>query len=530
MPILTPLTQSILDGRMSREEQLDFITVNGSKLPSHTSLAGYKEKVLSWLSKLDKSKPVLIFGDYDVDGLFSTSYAAILLRALGYTPVPFIPCRFEDGYGFQLKTLAVNNLLGHSQMLILDSGTNEYEKAQYLPATLLIIDHHSPAKQITGDKLVNPHFDFKGAGDFCTCSLLYLFNQILAEQHPIMKAYLPLGMCLGAIGTMADQCKLIAHNRVLVSMGVALLNQRLPLNDGLSALVEALCGETFTESDVVWKVCPTINAAGRLGKPEIVLDLLIKAQGSATHLLVQQLVDLNAQRKEITKRAIDTARVQAAAQLQELPPKRILCVFNKDWHPGIVGIVAGSIAETFQRPCFAFTYSEHGLWEGSGRSYDNINILACAQKVKATVSTMGGHAQAMGIKVINIELFSAAINALPVFERDVQAHISYDPIVITTAEATVENITNLNILRPFGSMNEEPEFCIEAKCATTYPAKSGISGKLQDQFGQLRFYCSESLLPKLKAAPATATIKFIGNLNYQAPYSPALMLHDLIVL
>ena len=527
MPILTPLTQTILNLRYSKEEQVKYLNVTGADLPLHTQLRAYKEKVAKWLAKLDPAKPILVFGDYDVDGLFSTSYACLMLKALGFKPEPFIPCRFTDGYGFQIKTLAVNNLLHHTQILVLDSGTNEVEKAQHLPANLLIIDHHSPAKPFTTDHLVNPHFDFELKGDFCTCSLLYLFNQILAELHPKMKMYLPLGLCLGAIGTMADQCKLVYHNRSLVSLGTSLIKQRLPLNDGLSKLIEVLCPEALTETDLVWKVCPTINAAGRLGKPKLVLELLISAQNSTTDTLVQELVDLNAQRKELTKRAVDEASVQAKEQ-KAIPGRKILCVCAKDWHPGIVGIVAGSIAEKFKLPCFAFTYSkDHDMWEGSGRSSDNVNILAAAQKVKSTTFSMGGHAQAMGIKVKNLELFSAAINALPTYDKEALAHVSYAPVTITTAEATIENITNLNVLRPFGNMNEEPKFCIEAICAGTYAAKSGLSGKLQDVYGQLRFYCPENLLVKLKAIGAGEQVKFIGTLNYQAPYSPSLMLSDI---
>lgn len=521
---LTPLAKKVLDSRVPKDKQDEFLNISGKYLPHFSWLKNFDTKVFNWLEKVNKEDTILIFGDYDVDGLFSSSLAHIILDTLGYKTEIFIPCRFNDGYGFSIQTLVRNNLIHYKNILVLDSGTSESLKAEAFPANILIIDHHTPSNDTSDDILINPHTDSEISQDFCTGSLIYLFNQALAQRHPILHTLTPLCLVFSSITTISDQCILTPHNRALVAIGLNLISAKT--NNGLAVLISCLFDDkVINETDLGWKICPTINAAGRLGKPQLVIDLLCNCHTDSEKAfhLTNQLIELNDQRKELTNQAVEEA-IEQASNVEG----KILCVFNHSWHPGIVGIVAGNVSTRFKKPCFAFTKGASGLWEGSGRSYSNISLLECTHLVKEQTVTYGGHAQAMGIKTQNVPQLQYALNKLTKLPT-IDKQESSLPITINSSDANPANIIGLDVLRPFGNGNDEPLFLIKGNITKVSAAKTGMTGVIQDNYGTLRFYCPEEFSKLLKEKILNSTsIELIGSLDYTPPFTPSLFIRELI--
>ena len=419
---------------------------------------------------------VVVLGDYDVDGVSSTALLVMVLRRFGLNPRFVVPRRSEDGYG--LSRSAIDRALeaGRPQLFIaLDCGTNSHDEVAYLRGQgveVMIIDHHRSTEHAPIDGiLINPHVQADVTnGDqawrhLCTVGLVFklahgLLKQLRFENHPLsFQIKLRDHLDLVALGTIADLVPLTGENRILARHGLRILEQTQ--RPGLRALMD-IAGvkpsQGITPTDIAFRLGPRINASGRLADAALSVELLLSDDPEFCVQTAQQLDAFNRERQDIERVITDEA--------ERLIEERFVAdagvvLFAENWHPGVVGIVAGRVTRKYNRPCVVLG-NEGDMAKGSGRSVDGINLVevlgACAQHL----TSWGGHPMAVGIALpkVHLESFRAGF-AQAVRDQaggDI-AEARLDVAVWLTPEQITERLMDeLEALRPFGQGNPEPVF------------------------------------------------------------------------
>lgn len=358
-----------------------------------------------------------IHGDYDADGLTSTSLLTLVLSDLGFAPVPFVPDRVKDGYGVSVQALRDFKKQGIETVLTCDTGVSAYEEIRQgvedLGLRILISDHHTtPDLLPPTDVIVNPQrkdcaYPFKG---LCGVGVAYKILQGLCQRLGIdEQVMLHKHLDLVAIGTICDVMPLADENRIFVRWGIR--QAKSSFNPGLRALFEriGLTAEKLDERAISWKVGPRLNAAGRIDKSEKGLQLLTCKTAAEAQVLANELESINNKRKEMTRRVEEEALAQAKELLAKEPSLAALALFAKPeaeaWHPGLMGLVAPRVMQKTGRPVFAFAWDAHSQgWKGSGRTPANghVNLHAALKEVHAQglVNKYGGHAEAAGVTIL----------------------------------------------------------------------------------------------------------------------------------
>lgn len=436
-----------------------------------THLPAAVERVRKALVRQEK---VLIFGDYDVDGITSTAMLTDFLRFWGCTARYIVPRRLKEGYGLSVD--ALNRALEEQEpdlLIAVDCGTSSANEVRFLRdkgIDVLILDHHKSKEALPSDCIiVNPHvFDPENAPwhDMCSVGLVFKFThgflKVLRSEGDAIANEINLEeyLDLVALGTVADLVQLTGENRILVHHGLQRI--RKCKRPGLCALME-VCGMALGEStspfDVAFRLGPRINASGRLDDASIPIQLLLSEDWRNASGLAQQLDEFNTERQSI-ERAI--AAEAEAMVLGKFPNDNIFVLFNPDWHGGVVGIVASRIARKFNRPTIVLGSAEDGFCKGSGRSIFGVNLVETLQSCDSLIDHWGGHPMAVGL-TIEIEKVDALRIGL---EKRLRADFSSDlpePQLfldgqLSTEELTPDLLDEIDQLAPFGQGNEEPVF------------------------------------------------------------------------
>ncbi len=425
------------------------------------------------IAAIVRREEIVILGDYDVDGVGSTALLVDLLRRLGLPPRYVVPRRLEDGYG--LTQSAIDRALagGIPQLFIaLDCGTNSAVEVAGLRAQgvdAIIIDHHRSKDAIAAEAiLVNPHVAIGSHGDdaqLCTVGLVFkLAHGVLkklraggeAAAHGIRpRDYLDFV----ALGTIADLVPLRDENRIYARHGLDVLARTQ--RPGLQALmaVAGLKPEVgLAPSDISYRLGPRINASGRLGDAAIAVDLLLSEDRAFCRRVAQQLEELNRERQEIERLITLQAQEQAGSGPADAGG---LVLYHEDWHPGVVGIVAGRIARQYNRPAIVLG-REGELAKGSGRGLPGYNLVELLGSCRECLENWGGHPMAVGISLRKVRFeefrsrFEAAIRARH-GETDLEPALEIAAFLEGSdlGEALMEQ---LDQLQPFGQGNPEPVF------------------------------------------------------------------------
>lgn len=419
---------------------------------------------------------VAILGDYDVDGVSSTALLVMVLRRFGLNPRFVVPRRSEDGYG--LSRSAIDRALeaGKPRLFIaLDCGTNSHDEAAYLRAQgidVMVIDHHrSKDRPLSDGILINPHVDADVSnGDaawrhLCTVGLVFklahgLLKQLRAENHPVaFRIKLRDHLDLVALGTVADLVPLTGENRILSRHGLRILEQTQ--RPGLRALMEVASvkpAHGITPVDISFRLGPRINASGRLADAALSVELLISDDPQFCSDTARQLDTFNRERQDIERGITEEAENMIETRFLALPG---IVLFDENWHPGVVGIVAGRVTRKYNRPCVVLG-NEGDQAKGSGRSIDGVNLVEVLGTCCEHLTSWGGHPMAVGISLpkVHVEAFRAR------FAEAVRAHAGGDIAesrLELAAWITPEQITELlmgelDTLHPFGQGNPEPVF------------------------------------------------------------------------
>jgi len=409
------------------------------------------------------NETIAVFGDYDVDGITATCLLTDFLRSCGASCISYIPGRLEEGYG--LNPMAIHQLHGAGVSLIItvDCGITAVEEARLckeLGIDLVITDHHECKDQLPEAVAVvdshrpdggYPHKNLAGVG-----VAFKLAAALCGNQEAILEAYADM-VCLG---TVADVMLLQGENRVFVDRGLQMLRQNPRL--GLAALI-AECGcecENLNASSIGFMLAPRINAAGRMGKIDLAVNLLLSEDPLEAAELAAALCDLNRQRQGVESEIFE----QAVSMLPQGATPEAIVLADDRWHQGVVGIVASRIAEEYCCPTFLICLDgEHG--KASSRSFGGFNLFASLTQLSDLLESYGGHELAAGFTISrqNIDRFRSEICALAAsYYCDDTPRTTLDiDCAITPELLTVPNIDALSALEPCGNGCPKPVLMME---------------------------------------------------------------------
>jgi len=452
---------------------------------------------------IERREQVVVLGDYDVDGVSSTTLLVGLLRRFGLAPRFIVPLRAEDGYG--LSRSAIDRALeaGRPALFVaLDCGTNSHDEIAYLIGLgidVLIVDHHrsrddeltavaSPLPQSEGEGgpqciLVNPHIQVD-AGElsesyrnFCTVGLVFKL------AHGLLKLLRPEGneiantiqlreeLDLVALGTVADLVPLLGENRILSRHGLKMIEKTA--RPGLRALMEVAGlppGQAITPVDISFRLGPRINASGRLADAALSVELLLTSDSRFAETTAQQLDAFNRERQDIERQMTEEAEAMIDAHYAD---DQGIVLYSDKWHPGVVGIVAGRVTRKYNRPCVVLG-NDGELAKGSGRSVTGVNLVDVLADCAEELESWGGHPMAVGVGLDKQRLASFRQK----FAHAVREHAGRDisdaelPIAawISPEEIGEALMAELDTLHPFGQGNPEPIFGVRGVYLAGAPA------------------------------------------------------------
>ena len=444
---------------------------------------------------IDNGETIAVFGDYDVDGVTATALLYQHLKGMGATVKCMLPSREGDGYGLSKNAIQSMHNKGCTLIVTVDNGISAVEEADFaasLGMDLIITDHHLPpetlpkAVAVVDPRREDDHSPFKG---LCGAGVAFKLCAALDGCPP--EEMLDYCGDLAAVGTVADVMPLIGENRTLVRSGLhQLQNTDRP---GLEALLEevGLTGKPVTAENVSYAIAPRINAAGRMDSAVTALQLVLCEDPDRAEELARKLNEINARRQEIELQIF-----HAAQELLEQEPERledrVMLLWGRDWHPGVIGIVASRLVERTGRPVIVVTVDEHGECKGSGRSVQGFNLHDCIGSCADLLIRYGGHAMAAGLSVreenlpaLRRRLNEWAARECPVLhatplECDLSIHLD---------RVTVESVRRLDQLAPYGAENPTPVFLLQnAVVDGVYPVSDGRHSRLRLRQGNASVY------------------------------------------
>ena len=411
---------------------------------------------------IQNGKKIAVWGDYDVDGITATALIKDFLALRGVSALHHIPARLACGYGIHAEGIRELARQGADVLLTVDCGITsvaEIREAKALGLGTVVTDHHLPGPELPeADIIINPKLQEWPSRELAGVGVAFLLmaalNRLLPGPAADMREYLDLV----ALGTIADVVPLDAHNRILVKNGMLVMAQGK--RPGLRALKEVSgmeAEEQVGANAIGFALAPRINAAGRIGDPDLAGRLLLEKTPAAARALAAQLDGLNAKRKAEEQRILEEAVIQAEAQ-RHLPG---LVLHSEHWHSGIIGIVASRIVELFHRPCLILT-KESGIFKGSGRATPDFDLYAALQSCSRCLYQFGGHRQAAGLKLEPFQL--ATLKEL--FAQAAQEQLGAEPapptlevdaeLPFSALSATL--LKELELLQPYGQGNPRPVF------------------------------------------------------------------------
>lgn len=427
------------------------------------------DKAVNRLNKAMGSKEkIMVYGDYDVDG---TTAVALVYKYLQnfYSNIDYyIPTRYDEGYGISKKNIDDAADCGVKLIIILDCGIKAIEEIKYAKEKgidFIICDHHVPDDELPpAVAILNPKME--GCPYPCPhlsgCGVGYKFMQAFAISNGIPYNDLEGMLDLVAVSIAADIVPMVDENRIMAYHGLKRLNTNP--NMGLRAIIKIcqLSNREITISDVIFKIGPRLNASGRMQSGREAVELLVARDVADAYEKGKNIDQYNKDRKELDKRITEEANAILEARGEMHSDKKSIVIYNKDWHKGIIGIVASRLTELYYKPSVVLTFA-NGLATGSSRSVQGFDIYSAIDASRDLLENFGGHTYAVGLslKEENIPEFTRR------FEEYVAANITTAQLTpqldidayLTFADITPEFISLLRRFNPFGPGNNKPVFC-----------------------------------------------------------------------
>ena len=447
------------------------------------------------MDAIDNEETIVVFGDYDVDGVTATALLYQHLKGMGANVKCMLPSREGDGYGLSKNAIQSIHDKGYQLIVTVDNGISAVEEAAFaasLGVDLVITDHHLPpetlpqAVAVVDPRREDDHSPFKG---LCGAGVAFKLCAALDGCPP--EEMLEYCGDLAAVGTVADVMPLTGENRTLVKAGL----QQLRRTDrpGFIALLDevGLTGKPITAENVSYAIAPRINAAGRMDSAVTALQLVLCEDEERAEELAHRLNEINIARQETEQEIVKAAQEQLDKEPSILED-RVILLWGRDWHPGVIGIVASRLVEKTGRPVIVVSVDEHGEGKGSGRSVQGFNLHSCIGSCAALLLRFGGHAMAAGLSVreenlpeLRRRLNEWAARECPVLHTppltcDLSIHLD---------RVTVESVHRLEQLAPYGAENPTPVFLLEkAVLEGVYPVSEGKHSRLRLRQGNACIY------------------------------------------
>ncbi len=446
----------------SEQEAIDYLLPKNLEWYSSVEVLHTEKSSQLIVNAIETGERIAIYGDYDADGLTSTALLYLALNKYTDNLIPYIPHRFTEGYGLNKSAIQKLHQKDVSLIITVDNGISsiaEVEYANSLGMTVIITDHHSPktelppAAAIMNPKAIDDFYPFKKlAGVGVTYKLVASLSKYLPSIIP--EDYLDLV----AIGTIADIVPLIGENRYLAKQGLASINQFN--RQSLVSLLGAanLIRNKIRSSDISYQIGPRLNAAGRLGQADTALNLLLSSDPKVCGKLAQQLENDNFNRKKISR-----LMEERALEIIHTDQPRLLLIsaFDKDFHSGVSGIVAGSLARKFNLPVIIGKVGDE-YSVASCRSIPDFDLFNALNQCKDLFVRFGGHSQAAGFTIKNSNLFELNERLLNIASKKLSG-VDLTPRIDIDAEVLLGQldaglIDILEKFEPTGAENQEVVF------------------------------------------------------------------------
>ena len=452
-------------GFHSLEEVENFLRPRLSSLTDPFLLPEMRAAVSRILAALDRHERIVLFGDYDVDGVTSLALLNEMLRAYGATPELFLPLRMEEGYGLSRESIERCVKQHRPQLLIaLDCGTssvNEISELKKRGVDVIVLDHHEPKSELPDCvAVVNPKLTQCGMEYLCSVGIVFKLCHALLKTRLLTGFDLKSKLDLVALGTVADIVPLRGENRVLVQRGAIEIARTSRI--GLRKLMRvAGVRVPILPEDIGYRLGPRLNAAGRLSTAEKSLRLLLTQEESEAAVLAAELDQQNRERQEVEQEIFDAAIEGIDSQFDAARDAAIVAGAH-GWHPGVLGIVASRIVRKYHRPAIVIGFDESGMGKGSGRSIEGLNLVEALNRCADSLDNFGGHEMAAGLAVRegNFDLFAKAFRNAA---RELLSDEALQPCLrldheLAFTEIDVDFLRWHEMLQPFGNGNPQPLF------------------------------------------------------------------------
>jgi single-stranded-DNA-specific exonuclease len=522
------------------DEARRFLQAKLSDMRPPEELPGLPAAVERIYAAVEAGDEIVVYGDYDADGMTSTAILYRCLSLLKAKVTYHLPNRMEEGYGLHVGSIENLAARGKKLVITVDCGIGSIEparRAKELGLSLVITDHHRYGDELPlADAIVHPalpgtHYPFT---QLCGAGVAFKLAWALCQRHSgaakviePLRDFLLQAVGLAAIGTVADMVPLVDENRILVRNGLKTLFSNPPL--GLRKLMELTKVSEKRElsaEDIGFTLAPRLNAAGRLGQAQLGVELLITQDEARAEALANYIQVLNENRNKLER----SIQLSATKQLKEVhspdeDPAFVLA--SPNWHPGVIGIVAGKLAEKYHRPVVLVALDKLGSQPGtgSGRSPNGVNLHAAFQECSELLISGGGHAAAAGLRIeeSNLNAFrSAFLEAVAeqMGDDEQEAEICFDAEV-PLGQFDLSVMNQVELLAPFGMGNPRPVFCAVGVELTEAPKLMGESGRHMSlqlvQFGHrmrgVAFGQAEEWLPELSRIDGKLDLAFRPVIN-----------------
>lgn len=468
-----------------------FLASKLSELRDPSLLPGIDQAADRIFAAVQAKRPITIYGDYDCDGMTSTAILYRCLKLLDADVEFYIPNRLEEGYGLNCGALEALALKGRQLVVTVDCGINsitQAETAKRVGIELIITDHHTPGEQLPdAAAVVHPAigdgYPFHG---LCGAGIAFKLAWGLCQRisnakkvQPRFRNFLVSAIGLAAIGTVADVVPLVDENRLIVHHGLLSIRNQPSL--GLAALTE-ITGVNkkprLGSEDIGFMLAPRLNAAGRLGQAELAVELLVTDSNARAEKLAAYVNELNVDRDGIERSIYSAAQKQVKEQF-DAENDAALVLSGRDWHPGVIGIVAGRLAERYCRPVIMIALDKLGksVATGSARSAFGVNLYDALSACSEQLTTYGGHAAAAGLRIDEAHIdnfrdrFRSHVGQLVTPEQRI-AELRIDAET-TLPQLKLRTVEQIEQLAPFGHKNPRPVLCTTSVELAGPPKKMG---------------------------------------------------------
>ncbi len=454
-------------------------------------MPGVEKAVDRILEALAANEKITIYGDYDVDGITSTSILWHLFKMLGANVDYYIPHRIEEGYGLNIESIKEIAKTKTKLIITVDCGVtaiNEVNLAKSLGIEMIITDHHEPSRELPDAlAIVHPLLDNypnpQSAGAMVAFKLAWAVSNRYKEDtklYPKLREFLLNATNLAMLGTISDVMDLVGENRSLAHYGLnAMPSSKLP---GIRALLNAngLDGKNLDSESVAFGIAPMLNAAGRMGHARLAVELLTSDNDLRSIRIVEYLKQQNTKRRSTEKKIFKQASELIAAHKLDHPDNRSIVLSSEDWHQGVIGIVASRVIEKYYRPTIMLN-SSNGVSVGSARSIEGFNILNAIEACKEHLISFGGHAMAAGLQIETKKIadFAVAFEEYTkenLRENEIESKLYIDG-EYPLSTFNIRLIEELNKLGPFGKANPKPIFATRAVELVGKPRTVGAKGE-----------------------------------------------------